>query len=180
MAGLRFSEALAFAVENELGVIDEFHAVGMGKLFGAFADEVDMRASLEDEACGVDGIAEAFNTGDAAGFHAAAVHEKGVELDAAVGGEEAAATGVEGGIVFEDGDRGLNGVDGRAAARENLVADLEGVAHAGFVGGGCVGGNGPGPAVNEEGGIVGGGLGHHSDMVEHRQTVKAGAAAQGR
>ena len=41
-----------------------------------------------------------------------AVHEQGVELHAAVAGEEAAASGVEGVVVFEDGDGGLDRIDG--------------------------------------------------------------------
>ena len=101
-----------------------------GELLCAFCDEVDVRGLLEDEAGGLDGVAEALDTGDAAGFHAVAVHEEGVELDAAVGGEEAAATGVEGGVVFKDGDGGFNGVEGGTAAGEDAVAGFEGVADA--------------------------------------------------
>jgi hypothetical protein len=111
---------------------------------------------FEDEAGGLDGVAEALDAGDAAGFHAAAVHEEGVELDAAVGGEEAAAAGVEGGVVFKDGDGGFNGVDGGAAEGEDAVAGFEGVADAGLVGGCGVGGDGPGAAVDEEDGVVSG------------------------
>ena len=112
-------------MEDEFGVVDEGHAVGAGELLGAFADEVDVRGFFEDEAGGLDGVAEALDAGDAAGFHAAAVHEECVELDAAVGGEEAAAAGVEGGVVFEDGDGGFDGIEGRAAAREDTIAGFE-------------------------------------------------------
>ena len=164
-------ESLTFAIEDEFAVIDQLHAVGLGEAFSAFADEVDMRALLEDETGGVNGIAEAFDAGDPAGFHASTIHEECIELDAAVRGEEAAATGVEGGIVFEDGDGGFDGVDGSASASEDLMTDFEGAAHAGFVGGGCVGGDGPGSAMNEEGGVVGGGQGHTSDIVVHAEDV---------
>ncbi len=105
-----------------------------GEVLRAFADEVDMLAFFEDEAGGLDGVAEALDAGDAAGFHAAAVHEEGVELDAAVGGEEAAAAGIEGGIVFKDGDGGFDGVDGGAAEGEDGVAGFESAADAGLVG----------------------------------------------
>ncbi len=167
VAGLCPSEALAFAIENELVVVDEGHAVSVCEALRALPHKVDMGRFLQDEARGVDGIAQAFDTGDAADFHAAAVHEERVELDAAVGGEEATSTGVEGGIVFEDGDGGFDSIDGSASAGEDFVADFEGVAHAGFVVGGSFGRDGPGSAMNEEGGIVCGGLGCHSDMVVH-------------
>jgi hypothetical protein len=99
-------------------------------LLCARTDEVDVRALFEDEAGGLDGVAEALDTGYAAGFHASAVHEECVELDAAVGGEEATAAGVEGGVVFKDGDGGFNGVEGGTAAGEDAVAGFEGVADA--------------------------------------------------
>ena len=173
VTGLCLGEAFAFAIEDELAVVDEVHAVGRSEVFGAFADEVDMGALFEDEARGVDGIAEALDAGDAAGFHATAVHEEGVELDATVGGEEAATAGVEGGIVFEDGDGGFDGVDGCAAASEDFVTDFKGAADAGFVSGCGVGGDGPCSAVDEEGRVVGGGLGHYSDMVVHWRRARS-------
>ena len=160
LTGLGLGEALDFPREDELGVVDEGHAVGLGEAFRAFSNKVDVRASFEDEASGADGVAEALDAGDAAGFHASAIHEEGVELDAAVGGEEAAAAGVEGGIVFEDGDGGFDGVEGGAADGEDGITGFEGGTDAGLVGGGGFGGDGPCAAVNEEGGIVRGRGGH--------------------
>jgi len=179
--GFCLGEALAFAIEDQFAVIDEFHAVGLGEELGSFSHKVDVRALFEDEARGVDGIAEAFDTGNAAGLHAASVHEERVELDAAVGGEEAAAAGVEGGIVFEDGDGGLDGIDGCAAAGEDLMADSESVTDSGLVRFGCVGGDGPSSAMDEQSWVVGGGMRDHSDMVVHRcsrEIVKRGGNAE--
>ena len=166
LAGLGVGETLALAVENQLGVVDEGHAVGVGKLLGAGADEVNVGALFEDQAGGLDGVAEALDAGHAAGFHAAAVHEQGVELDAAVGGEKAAAAGVEGGVVFEDGDGGFDGIEGRAAEGKDGVAGFKGAADTGLVGGCIGGGDGPCAAVDEKSGDVRGGGGHRN-MVEH-------------
>ena len=141
--------------------------MGVGELFSAGTDEVDVRAFFEYEAGGLNGIAKALDTGYAAGLHAAAVHEQGVKLDASVGGEEAAAASVEGGVVFKYGNGGFDGVKGGTAEGEDFVAGFEGVAHAGFVGACGVGGDGPGASVDEEGGIVSG-LGGHGDMVAHK------------
>jgi len=154
MAGLGFTQALAFAVEHELDIINESHAVGLGELLSAGADKVDMRRFLQHETRGLDGVAQALDAGDAAGFHAASVHEQGVKLNAAVGCEEAAAAGVEGGVVFKNGDGCFNGVDGRAADGEDGIAGFQGAAYAEFMGGCGVGGNGPCAAVDEECGIV--------------------------
>jgi hypothetical protein len=134
LAELGVGEALALTVEDQLGVINEGHAMGVGKLLGAGSDEVDVRTFFEDEASGLNGIAETLDAGHAARFHAASVHEKGVELDAAIGGEKAATAGVEGGIVFKDGDGSFDCIESRAAEGEDVVAGFKGVADPGFVG----------------------------------------------
>ncbi len=63
----------------------------------------------------------------------------------AVGGEKAAAARIEGRIVFEHGNRGFDGVNGRSTARKEGVASFEGVANAVLVGGFGVCGDGPAP-----------------------------------
>ena len=125
--------------------------MGCGEVFGSLGDEVDVRALIEDEAGGLDGVAQALDAGDSAGAEGGAVHDEGVELDAAVAGEEAAASGVEGSVVFEVGDGGFDSVDGGGPALEEGIASLEGIEDALFVGVEHVVGNGPGSAVNDEG-----------------------------
>ena len=124
-----------------------------GETLRSGADEVDVGALVEDEAGGLDGVLEALDAGDAAGAEVFAVHQQGVELDAAVAGEEGAAAGVEGVVVFHDGDGGFDGVDGGAAALERGPAGGEGVGDAALVGGDGVVGHGPGAAVDEEDGL---------------------------
>jgi hypothetical protein len=134
-------------------------------LLGAGADKVDVGTLFKDQAGGLNGVAEALDASYAASLHASAVHEKSVELNAAVGGEKAAATGVEGGIVLEDGDGGFDGVEGRCAAGEKSVAGFEGAANAGFMGASGVDGDGPCTTVNEESRRVDDG--GHLIIVEH-------------
>jgi len=179
VTSLGLGQALAFAIEDKLGVIDQLHAVSLGEALRAFAYEVDVRALFEDEACSMDGIAEALDAGDAAGFHAATVHEESIKLDATVGGEKAAAARVEGGIVLEDGYGCLDGVDGGAAAGEDFVTDFEGAAHASFMSGSGVCGDGPCSAMDEKGGIVSCGEGCHSDIVDDWERERALSMAGG-
>jgi hypothetical protein len=86
--------------------------VSGGELLRAWADEVDVGTLLEDEAGSLNGVAETLDAGYSAGLHAATIHEESVELDTAIGGEKAAAAGVEGGVVFKDGDGSFYGVEG--------------------------------------------------------------------
>ena len=147
-------EPFALAVKDELGVLDQWHAVRPSKLFGAGADEVDVRTLFEDEAGGLDGITKALDTGDSSGLHAASIHEESVKLNAPVGGEKASAPRIEGWIVFQDGDGGLHSVDGGAATRKNGEAGFESLAYAGLVRDRGIVGNGPCSTVNDQNGFV--------------------------
>jgi hypothetical protein len=129
----------------------------VGEVLGSVTDEVDVRTFFKDQTGSLDGITQVLDAGHAAGLHASAIHEESVELDAAIGGEKAAAAGVEGGVVLEDGDGGFDGVKGGCAAREKSVTGFESLADSGQVSGSSVGGNGPCATVNEESWGVGGG-----------------------
>ncbi len=166
LAVLGMSEALTLAVEDKFGVVNEGHAVGLGKLLGASADEVDVLAVFEDQAGSLNGVVEALDAGHAASLQAATVHEEGIELDAAVGGEKAAMAGIEGRVIFEDGDGSFDRVEGRSAAREDGIAGFQRVADTGLVGGSGVGGDGPCATVYEQSRSVVGGRGHRN-IVEH-------------
>jgi len=165
-AHLGLGEALAFAVENQFCVVDEGHAMGVGKPLSAFSYEVDVSATFKDEASSLNGVAQALDTSHAASFHAAAVHEEGVELNVAVGGEKAAMTGVEGGVVFEDGDGRFNSVESRGSARDKVVSNFKRVTNSSLMGGSGIGGDGPCATVDKKSGNVDSG-GSHLNIVEH-------------
>lgn len=134
--------------------------MGGGEGFGSGADEINVRTFFEHQAGGLDGIVEALDAGDASGTKRVAFHDEGVELDATVGGEEAAASGVEGDVLFHDGDGGLDGLDSRAAAVEYFVTGGERIADAVFMGGDHVVGHGPGASVDDKDGRSGRMSGH--------------------
>ncbi len=71
LASLRMGKALAFAVEDQLGIVDEIHAVGVGEIFSTGPYEIDVGALFEHQARGLDGIAQPLDAGNATGFHAA-------------------------------------------------------------------------------------------------------------
>ena len=167
LAGLRVGEAAAFAIEDQCAVVDEGESMRSGERFGAGADEVNVGRLFEDEAGGLNGIVQAFDAGDSAGFHAPTIHEEGVELDAAVGGEEAAKPGIEGGVIFKDDDRGFDGVERGASAGEDVVAGFEGTENPGLVSGSVGFRNGPCSAMDEQDWFVCGAR-FHLLMVVHR------------
>ena len=167
-------EAETFAVEDQLPVVDEGHAVAGGEGLGAGSYEVDVRTLIEDEAGGLDGIADVLDTGYAAGAEGGAIHEQGVELNAAVGGKEAAATGVEGGIVLKDGDGGFYGVGGAASPVEDGVAGLKGATDTTQVVFGHIGRDSPGSTVYEERGF---GAGEHLGRTKGKTFIVPGRKA---
>ena len=150
LAPLRQYEALPFAIEYKLGVVDQGDAMRLGELLCARSDEIHMRAVFEHQAGSLNGVAKTLNTGHAAGLHSPSVHQKGIHLDAAIGGKEASPSRIKGGVVFENTDGGFNGIDGRASARKDGIAGFEGMAHAGLMVGSGIVWNCPGAAMNEQ------------------------------
>ncbi len=153
LGALEGHEALALAGDDEFGVVDQGHPVLGGEALGAGADEVDVRRPVEDQTSCLDGVAQALDAGHAAGAEIGAVHQQGVELNPAVAGEKGAAAGVEGVVVFHDGDGGLDGLDSGTAAGEHGPADVEGMGDAALMGGYGGLGNRPGTAMNEQNGV---------------------------
>ena len=151
---LEAHEAVALAGNDELGVVDEAHAMLRREALGAGADEVDVRRLVEHKPRGLDGVAQTLDAGDAAGAQGAAVHHQGVELHAAIAGEEGTAAGVEGVVVFHDGDGGLDGIEGGAVLREHSPAGGERVGDAALVRRDSVVRHGPGAAVDEKDGLA--------------------------
>ena len=152
---LEAHEAVAFARDDELGVVDEAHAVLRGEALGAGADEVDVRRLVEHEPRGLDRVRRRSTQATPPARSVLAVHHQRVELHAAVAGEEGAAAGVEGVVVFHDGDGGFDGVEGGAVLREHSPAGGESVGDAALVGCDGVVGHGPGAAVDEKDGLAG-------------------------
>ena len=95
------------------------------ELVGALAAEEDVRALLHHPAGEADRVARRCDTGDRAGVAVAAVHDRGVHLDAPVIGEDRTAPRVEMRIVLEHPDRRLDRVQRGAAARQDRRACVE-------------------------------------------------------
>src|SRR4051812_17986227 len=109
----------------EPAVADLLQPMLAGILIGALAREEDMRALLHEYAREADRRPRRAQSGNRAGRTVAAVHNRRVELDAALGGQHAAAAGVEAGILLQLANRRLDGVDGALAFLENRRARLE-------------------------------------------------------
>ena len=152
LPGLRMSQPGAFAVENELAVVNQVHAVGRGECLGAGADKVDMRALLEDQAGCQNRILDPLNARHTAGFHASAIHEKSIELDTTVRCKKTASTRIEGGVILKNHYGSLDSIESGASPREYRVPGFKSDANTAFVRGrvGCR--NCPGTTVNEKDG----------------------------
>ena len=86
---------LALALGDEpLGVLEVEPGVD-GEALGALADEERVRRLLHDRAGQADGMADAGHARAGAGLADHAVHDRGVHLDAPVGGQHGSTPGVE-------------------------------------------------------------------------------------
>jgi len=130
--------------------IAETDAVRGGEVLRPFGDEHHVRTFFEDGAGGLDGIFDASQARDGAGAKRVGIHDDGVAFDVAVKRQMGAESGVEGRIVFENGDGGFDGVERVAAVIENFPAGLKSAKTAGFAGVNGIIGDVPGAAVNNQ------------------------------
>jgi hypothetical protein len=131
LPGLRMGKPGALAIENELAVVNELHAVGRGECFGSGADEVDMRALLKNKTGGQNGILDSLDARHTTGFHAAAVHEKRIELDAAGGCKKAASTRIKSGVILKNHHGCFDRIESGASMGEDCVPSIESAADTG-------------------------------------------------
>ena len=72
---LRVGQVTAFAIDDQFGIIDEGHAVFRSEGLRAGADEINVRTQIQDQTRGMNGIAEALDTGHTAGAQGGAIHQ---------------------------------------------------------------------------------------------------------
>jgi hypothetical protein len=150
LRGLIPTQAVDLARDDQVFVLAESDAVFGGETFRALCHKIDVRALAENLAGGAHGIAQALDTSDASGAECGSVHDESVELDSPVAVQEAAASGIEGLIVFHDDDGLLDGIDRRAAALEHAPSRSQRVPHALYVGVDHLIRHGPRAAMNHQ------------------------------
>jgi hypothetical protein len=101
-----------------------------GEGFGAGSYKIDMRALLENETRGLNGIGQVFHTCDASGFHPSAIHEESIELHLPIGCKKASAPGVEGRIIFQNHNCRLDRIERGASPGKDRVPGFKRPANA--------------------------------------------------
>ncbi len=115
-------QAQAFPLQHQLGVIDQLHAMLAGELLCAGGGEVDMRAAFEHQAGRLDGVLEALHASHGAGPQGGAIHHESIQLDPAITGKKAAPAGIEGFVIFEQGDGGFHRIQrGRSLPQQEIA-----------------------------------------------------------
>src|SRR6185437_4237603 len=99
-----------------------------GKGVGSGAGEQDVLGFVHNGAGERDGVARVLDIGDGPGLHGGSVHDGGVHLVGAVGGEDGSAPGVEEGIVLHNFNGCFDGIDGGAAFVEHDSGGGDGLA----------------------------------------------------
>jgi hypothetical protein len=94
-------------------------------------------------------------------------------LDAGIGGKEGATTGIEGGVIFENGDGGLDSIDGRATMGKDSPTGFERGTDTGLMSLSGIGWDGPSASMDEQNRGTG-------ESVFHRTIVRHFAGKRGR
>jgi hypothetical protein len=102
----------------------------LGKALSSFAYKIHVGALAEHLASCPDGIGDMLDASHAASTESGPIHDQGVELDLAFAIEEAAATGVEGFVVFHDDYGFFDGVKSRAPFFEHTPTGIDCLLHA--------------------------------------------------
>ena len=147
---LILAQTFDFPGNDEVFVAAKFDAMLGGKALRAFGYEINVWAVAENLAGGTNRVAQTLDAADATTAQGRAVHDEGVELHFAVAVQKAAASGVEGLVVFHHDDGFFDRVEGRAAIFQGAPSGSGGVAHAVEMCFDHVVGNRPGAAVNDQ------------------------------
>lgn len=96
-----------------------------GELLGSVEGEVGVRGAVHDQAGEGHGVLDGGEAGHGPAAASIAVHDAGLHLDGAAGGERGAAAGVEHGVGLELTHDDLHDVYGGLVGPERVDADLE-------------------------------------------------------
>src|SRR5689334_9474280 len=147
---LRFFQALDLSLDDQLFIAAQRHAVLLGEPLSAFANKINVRALIEHQAGGADGIAYALHAPNATSAKGGAIHHEGIKLHASVAGKKTAAAGVKRIVIFHADNGGFHGVQRGAATFQNVPALGQRLLDADCVGFHHIVRNGPGAAVDHD------------------------------
>jgi hypothetical protein len=101
-------------------------ALALGERLGSRCDEQDVLRAVHDRACEAYRVPNPAHARHTAGAPGRAAHQRRVVLDLAVLVHHGSAPGVEQRVILQLDGRGLDSVEGAAAAREDCPARLGG------------------------------------------------------
>src|SRR5215470_9482805 len=142
---------VALGVADQVVEVAEGDSVVACEALRSLRNQHHVRTVFENGPRGPNGILHALECRGGAGAKRCAIHYDGVALHAAIQREMRAVARVEDGIIFQHHDRGLDGVQCRAAARKNAPTCGKRALAAGLAGRNCFVRNVPGAAVNDQG-----------------------------
>src|SRR5262245_12777969 len=147
---LSFLEALDFALDHQLLVAAQPHAVLLGEPLSAFPHKIDVGTLVEHQPCSLNRVANMLDAADAAGSHGSSLHHERVHLYPAIAGQEASAARVKGFVVLHGHDSGFDGVQRHAAALQHAPSFGDCILHTGQMRVDHVIGYGPGAAMDHQ------------------------------
>ena len=98
-------------------------------MFGAVADEQDMRSLLHDQPSEADRVRNVSDRSDRPGTEGTTVHDRGIKLGYSVTSVVGAAARIEGPGVLQNADCRFDGVQAGPCVGKYVVAGSHGVGH---------------------------------------------------
>jgi len=126
---LIFPQAIDLAWNDQVSIAAQGNAVLDRKPFRALRHKVHVRTLAQDLARHTHRMTQMFYAADTPGGQGSAVHDQGIELHLAITIQKAAASGVEGLIIFQDDDRLLDRVERGATTIQDVPGRSGRIAH---------------------------------------------------
>jgi hypothetical protein len=147
---------VVFCGRDEFFRITKGNPLFGGEALGAIGDEHHVRRFFEHCASSENRIFDATEASDGTSAESCSIHYDGVAFDVAIEIEMRAETGIEDGVIFEDDDGGLDGVERVATTGEHSPTGAKGAKTTSLAGVGNIIRDVPSTAVENEGGSHGG------------------------
>src|SRR2546423_7334924 len=146
---LRLTQPDALALDHQLGIFAQLHAVLLSKDLCPFSNKINMRALTQYQPRCPDRIADSLHAANATGAKCGSIHDQRIHLHAAVAGKKAAVSGVEDIVFFHHHYSFFHGLERSAALGQDVPASVECLAYSVLVRFRHLIRNGPGPAMNK-------------------------------
>lgn len=147
---LKSHQPLALPWNNELGIVNQPHAMLHGETLRPCSNKINMGTVVEYQTRCMNRILQPLHTCDPAGTKVLSIHQQRIQLHPAILRQKRTSPGIEGLIIFHYRNCRLYCIDGASPAFQKGIAGLNGLRNSSLMGFDRIIRHRPRAAVNQE------------------------------